>query len=58
MKQIHSVQMAFRCQQTIKDALEQFAMANDMHVSQVIRRACSQLLGITERPTGWIVARR
>ena len=44
MRLIHNTVLAFRCTNDLRDRLQQVAIDNDMHVSQVVRRACVELL--------------
>ena len=36
--------VAFRCPNTLKERLNEIALASDMHVSQVVRIACTELV--------------
>jgi len=44
MRVIQNENVAFRCPNTLKEQLSQYADRNDLHVSAVIRSACSQML--------------
>ena len=39
MRTIQNTYIGFRCPNTLKEKIEQFAIENDLHVSQVIRNA-------------------
>ena len=44
MRVIQNEMVAFRCPNTLKDRLNEIALASDMHVSQVVRMACAELV--------------
>jgi hypothetical protein len=44
MRTIQNTYIGFRCPNTLKEKIEQFAIENDLHVSQVIRNAVSNLV--------------
>ena len=44
MKTIQNSNVAFRCPSDLKERLEAFAEGNHLHVSSVIRSACSDYL--------------
>ena len=44
MRVIQNEMVAFRCPNTLKDRLNEIALASDMHVSQVVRIACAELV--------------
>jgi hypothetical protein len=50
---IHNQFVGFRCPNVLRQTLEEIAVDNDMHLSQVIRVACSNLVrasGDTRKP--------
>ena len=49
MKLIQNANVAFRCPSDLKERLEAFAESNNLHVSSVIRSACSDWLKDAER---------
>ena len=49
MKLIQNTNVAFRCPNDLKERLEAFAESNNLHVSSVIRSACSDWLKDAER---------
>lgn len=49
MRLIHNTNVAFRCPNTLKEALEAYALNNDLHVGAVVRAACSRFLQQEER---------
>ena len=44
MRVIQNEMMAFRCPNMLKERLDEIALASDMHVSQVVRMACVELV--------------
>lgn len=44
MRVIQNEMVAFRCPNTLKERLNEIALASDMHVSQVVRIACAELV--------------
>jgi hypothetical protein len=44
MRVIQNEMVAFRCPNTLKERLTEIALASDMHVSQVVRMACTELV--------------
>jgi len=44
MRTIQNTYIGFRCPNTLKEKIEQFAIENDLHVSQVIRNAVISLV--------------
>ena len=42
MRVIQNEMVAFRCPNTLKERLNEIALASDMHVSQVVRIACAE----------------
>lgn len=44
MRVIQNEMVAFRCPNTLKDRLNEIALASHMHVSQVVRMACAELV--------------
>ncbi len=44
MRLIHNVLLSFRCPNDVRDRLQKVAIDNDLHVSQVERRACVEYL--------------
>ena len=44
MRVIQNEMMAFRCPNTLKERLNEIALASDMQVSQVVRIACAELV--------------
>ena len=44
MRLIQNDIIAFRCPNSLKEKLEIFAEENDLHVSAIIRKACSDYL--------------
>ena len=44
MRVIQNEMVAFRCPNTLKERLNQIAVNSDMHVSQVVRMACAELV--------------
>jgi len=49
MRIIQNSNVAFRCPSDLKERLEAFAVGNHLHVSSVIRSACSDYLKNAER---------
>lgn len=49
MKIIQNTNIAFRCPNDLKERLEEFAVRKNLHVSSVIRSACSDWLKRRER---------
>lgn len=49
MRIIQNSNVAFRCPSDLKERLEAFAEGNHLHVSSVIRSACSDYLKNAER---------
>jgi hypothetical protein len=41
---IHNQFVGFRCPNVLRQTLEEIAVDNDLHLSQVIRLACSNLV--------------
>jgi hypothetical protein len=64
LRTIQNTYIGFRCPNTLKEKIEQFAIENDLHVSQVIRNAVSSVVrqnpadikNIQNRPTKWTIA--
>ena len=44
MRIIQNEMVAFRCPNTLKERLNEIALNSDMHVSQVVRMACAELV--------------
>ena len=44
MRVIQNQMVAFRCPNTLKQRLNEIAMTSDMHISQVVRMACAELV--------------
>ena len=44
MRVIQNEMVAFRCPNTLKQHLNEIALTSDMHVSQVVRMACVELV--------------
>lgn len=44
MRVIQNEMVAFRCPNTLKERLSEIAIASDMHVSQLVRIACAELV--------------
>lgn len=44
MRVIQNEMVAFRCPNTLKERLNEIALNSDMHVSQVVRMACAELV--------------
>lgn len=44
MRVIQNEMVAFRCPNTLKQRLNEIALSSDMHVSQVVRMACAELV--------------
>ena len=44
MRVIQNEMVAFRCPNTLKERLNEIALTSDMHVSQVVRMACAELV--------------
>lgn len=44
MRVIQNELVAFRCPNALKERLNEFAVKSDMHVSQVVRMACAELV--------------
>jgi hypothetical protein len=44
MRVIQNEMVAFRCPNTLKERLNEIALTSDMHVSQVVRIACAELV--------------
>lgn len=44
MRVIQNEMVAFRCPNTLKVRLNEIALNSDMHVSQVVRMACAELV--------------
>ena len=44
MRVIQNEMVAFRCPNTLKERLNEIAVASDMHVSQLVRIACAELV--------------
>ena len=44
MRVIQNEMVAFRCPNTLKERLNEIAIASDMHVSQLVRIACAELV--------------
>jgi hypothetical protein len=44
MRVIQNEMVAFRCPNTLKERLNEIALASDMHVSQLVRIACIELV--------------
>ena len=44
MRVIQNEIVAFRCPNTLKERLNEIALASDMHVSQLVRIACAELV--------------
>lgn len=44
MRVIQNEMVAFRCPNTLKERLNQIALASDMHVSQLVRMACADFV--------------
>lgn len=44
MRVIQNETVAFRCPNTLKERLNEIALISDMHVSQVVRIACAELV--------------
>jgi hypothetical protein len=44
MRVIQNEMVAFRCPNTLKERLNELALTSDMHVSQVVRMACAELV--------------
>jgi len=44
MRVIQNEMVAFRCPNTLKERLNEIALASDMHVSQLVRIACAELV--------------
>ncbi len=44
MRVIQNEMVAFRCPNTLKERLNQIALASDMHVSQLVRMACAEFV--------------
>jgi hypothetical protein len=64
MRTIQNTYIGFRCPNTLKEKIEQFAIENDLHVSQVIRNAVSSAFKSTQpviesqiNKTQWTLAR-
>ncbi len=49
MRIIQNTNVAFRCPSDLKERLEAYAEGNHLHVSSVIRSACSDWLKAAER---------
>ncbi len=49
MKLIQNTNLAFRCPSDLKERLESYAERENLHVSSVIRSACSDWLRSAER---------
>jgi hypothetical protein len=49
MRLIQNTNVAFRCPSDLKERLEAYAVGNHLHVSSVIRSACSDWLKAAER---------
>lgn len=44
MRTIQDVLISFRCPLHLRESLEEYAVNNDLHVSQVVRTACKELV--------------
>lgn len=44
MRVIQNEFVAFRCPNALKERLNEIALTSDMHVSQVVRMACAELV--------------
>lgn len=44
MRVIQNEVVAFRCPNTLKERLNEIALSSDMHVSQLVRMACVELV--------------
>ena len=44
MRIIQNEMLAFRCPNTLKERLIEIAMGSDMHLSQLVRQACAELV--------------
>lgn len=44
MRTIHNETVSFRCPNQLKERLQTYGEVNDLHLSQVIRRACAELV--------------
>ena len=44
MRVIQNEMVAFRCPNTLKERMKEIALNSDMHVSQVVRIACAELV--------------
>lgn len=51
MRLIHNQFVGFRCPNVLRQTLEEIAVDNDMHLSQVIRVACMNLVRASKNET-------